>query len=207
MPENRIFCHFCPNVPQKREDLGGRHNFFCICRLARLKIHVRGLLLYFQKNKKFLKLANFSRTCTPLKIENHEKTFFFSWFLILRGVQVLLKLSNFKNFLFFWKYNSKPLTCIFNLARRQIQKKLCRPPKSSLFLGTFGQKWQKMRFSLYFYFSESARGGRQVPRICRAPTGPEFQQPSGHFRGPLGPGGPQFGEPLQDISGTLKSPR
>ena len=77
MPENRIFCHFCPNVPKKGEDLNGRHNFFCICRLARLNIHVRGLLLYFQKNKKFLKLANFSGTCTPLKIENHEKKIFF----------------------------------------------------------------------------------------------------------------------------------
>ena len=52
-PENRIFCHFCPNVPKKREDLNGRHNFFCICRLARLKIHVRGLLLYFQKKNFF----------------------------------------------------------------------------------------------------------------------------------------------------------
>ena len=51
------------------------------------------------------------------------------------------------NFLFFWNYNSNPLTYIFNVARRQIQKKLCRPFKFSLFLGTFGQKWQKMRFS------------------------------------------------------------
>ena len=63
------------------------------------------------------------------------------------GVQVLLKLANFKNFLFFWKYNSKPSSCIFNLARRQIQKKLCRPFKSSHFLSKFRQKWQKMRFS------------------------------------------------------------
>ena len=68
-------------------------------------------------------------------------------FLILKGIQVLLKLANFKNFLFFWKYNSNPLTYIFNLARRQIQKKLCRPPQSSPFLGEFGQKWPKMRFS------------------------------------------------------------
>ena len=146
IPKNRIFCHFCPNLPKKYDNLNGRHNFFCICRLARLKILVRGLLLYFQKNKKFLKLANFSGTCAPLKIENHEKKFFFSWFSILRGAQVPLKLTNFKNFLFFWKYNSKPLTCIFNLARRQIQKKLCRPFKLSQFLGKFGQKWQKMRF-------------------------------------------------------------
>ena len=50
-------------------------------------------------------------------------------------------------FKIFWKYNSNPLTYIFNLARRQIQKKLCRPLKSSHFLGKFGQKWQKMRFS------------------------------------------------------------
>jgi hypothetical protein len=80
----RNFFH-CPNVPKKREDWGGRHNFFCICRLARLKIHVRGLLLYFQKNKKFLKLPNFSRTCTPLKIENHEKNFFLGYKLLSLG--------------------------------------------------------------------------------------------------------------------------
>jgi len=56
-------------------------------------------------------------------------------------------LPNFKNFSFFWKYNNNTLTYIFNLARRQIQKKLCRPFKSSHFLSKFGQKWQKMRFS------------------------------------------------------------
>jgi len=65
---------------------------------------------------------------------------------LVRGC-MKVKLPNFKNFLFFWKYISSPLTYIFNLARRQIQKKLCRPLKSSPFLGKFGQKWQKMRFS------------------------------------------------------------
>ena len=137
---------FVTFAQKKCEFLNGRHNFFCICRLTRLKIHVRGLLLYFQKNKKFLKLANFSRTCTPLKIENHEKKICFSWFSILRGVQVLLKLANFKKFLFFWKCNSKPLTFIFNLVRRQIKKKICQQFKNSYCLGKFGQKWQKMRF-------------------------------------------------------------
>ena len=63
------------------------------------------------------------------------------------GLQVILKLTNFKFFFIFWKYNSNPLTYIINLLKRQIQKKLCRPFKLSHFLGTFGQKWQKMRFS------------------------------------------------------------
>ena len=146
-PTIAFFVIFCPNLPKKYDNLNGRHNFFCICHLARLKIHVRGLLLYFQKNKNFLKLVNFSGTCAPLKIENHEKKFFFSWFSILRGAQVPLKLANFKNFLFFWKYNSNPLTCIFNLARRQIQKKLCRPFKLSYF---FRQIWAKMTKNAIF---------------------------------------------------------
>ena len=98
------FAQICPKIVLF---LNGRHNFFCICRLARLKIYVRGLLLYFQKNKKFLKLANF------------------------------------KNFLFFWKYNSNPLTYIFNLARRQIQKKLCRPFKKSTIFGQICAKLTK----------------------------------------------------------------
>ena len=146
-PENRIFCHVCPNVPKKREDLNGRHNFFCICRLARLKIYVRGLLLYFHKNKKFLKLVNFSRTCTPLKIENHENKYIFFMVFDFQECTGPAEVGQLQKKFFFWKYNSNPLTYIFNLARRQIQKKLCRPFKSSLFLGTFGQKWQKMRFS------------------------------------------------------------
>ena len=61
-PKIAFFVIFAQMCPKKGEDLNGRHNFFCICRLARLKIYVRGLLLYFQKNKKFLKLTNFSRT-------------------------------------------------------------------------------------------------------------------------------------------------
>ena len=144
-PKIAFFVIFAQICPKKYEFLNGRHNFFCICRLAKLKIHVRGLLLYFQKNKNFWSWPTSVGPVHSLKIENHEKKIFFSWFSIFRGVQVLLKLANFKNFLFFWKYNSKPLTCIFNLARRQIQKKLCRPFKNSYFLGKFGQKWQKMR--------------------------------------------------------------
>ena len=62
-----FFCHFCPNLPTKCQFLNGRHNFFCICRLARLKINIRGLLLYFQKNKKFLKLVNFTVLQCPTK--------------------------------------------------------------------------------------------------------------------------------------------
>ena len=62
MFENYIFCYFCSNLFKKCDNLNGRYNFFCICCLARLNIYVRRLLLYFQKNKKFLKLANFSRT-------------------------------------------------------------------------------------------------------------------------------------------------
>ena len=65
MPENRIFGHFCPNLPKKCQFLNGRHNFLCVCRFARLKIYVRGLLLYFEKIKNNLKLVNFSRTCIP----------------------------------------------------------------------------------------------------------------------------------------------
>ena len=82
----------------------------------------------------------------PSKSKTMKKNISFSLFLILRGVQVLLKMANFKLFLIFWKYNSNPLTYIFNLARRQIQKKLCRPFKNWPFWGKFGQKWQKMRF-------------------------------------------------------------
>ena len=66
---------------------------------------------------------------------------------IFRGMQVVLKLTNFIFFFFFWKFNSNPLTYIFHLAKRQIQKKLCRPSQKAPFLGKFGQKWQKMRFS------------------------------------------------------------
>ena len=61
-------------------------------------------------------------------------------------MKVLLKLANFKIFLIFGKYNSKPLTCIFNFARRQIQKKLCWPFKNSHFFGKFEKKLSIMRF-------------------------------------------------------------
>ena len=148
MPENYIFGHFCPNVPKNCDNLNGRHNFFCICRFARLKIFVRGLLLYFQKIQKNLTLVNFSRTCIPPEnpyMSNFHVVFHHSRFS--GGMQVLLKLTNFKFLKMFWNYNSNPLTNIFNLARRQIQKKLCRPFKFSQFLCKFGQKWPKIQFS------------------------------------------------------------
>ena len=83
MPKIAFFVIFAQICLKKGQFLNGRHNFFCICRLARLKIHVRGLLLYFQKNKKILKLANFSGTCTPLKIENHEKKLYLQFFFMV----------------------------------------------------------------------------------------------------------------------------
>ena len=64
---------------------------------------------------------------------------------LVRGC-MKVKLPNFKNFLFFWKYISSPLTYIFNLARRQIQKKLCRPFKFSRFLAPFCLFLPKIRF-------------------------------------------------------------
>ena len=79
-PKIAFFVIFAQICPKNMIFLNGRHNFFCICRLAKLKIYVRGLLLYFQKNKQFLKLANFSGTYTPLKIENPEKKIFFRVF-------------------------------------------------------------------------------------------------------------------------------
>ena len=102
MPENLIFCHFCPNVPKKREDLNGRHNFFCICRLARLKIYVRGLLLYFQQKKNFLKLANFSRTCTLTQNRKPwKKNIFFHGFRFWGVYRSYWSWANFKKKLFF----------------------------------------------------------------------------------------------------------
>ena len=69
----------------------------------------------------------------------------FLQFLVKGCMEV--KVAQLQNFLFFWKYNGKPLTHIFNLARRQIQKKLCRPFKLSHFLGKFGQKIAKNAIS------------------------------------------------------------
>ena len=63
-------------------------------------------------------------------------------------MQVLLKLTNFKFVLIFWKYNSNILTYIFNLARRQIRKKWCRPFKNWHF---FWQIWAKMTKNAIFW--------------------------------------------------------
>ena len=81
----------------------------------------------------------------PSKSKTMKKIFFFMVF-DFEGCTGPTEVGQLQNFLFFWNYNSKTLTCIFNLARRQIQKKLCRPFKNSYFWGKFGQKWQKMRF-------------------------------------------------------------
>ena len=93
-------------------------------------------------------MVNFSRTCIhPQNLKQWKKNICFHCFGFWRGMQVPPKLTNFNFFLIFWKYNSNPLTYIFNLAKRQIQKKLCRPFKLSHFFGKFWQKWPKMRFS------------------------------------------------------------
>ena len=78
MFENYIFCYFCSNLFKKCDNLNGRYNFFCICCLARLNIYVGRLLLYFQKNKKFLKLGNFifKKFCALMIDRNKIKCFF-----------------------------------------------------------------------------------------------------------------------------------
>ena len=97
MPKNRIFCHFCPNLPKKGAFWGDRHNFFCICRFARLMLYVKGLLLYFQKQKIKLKLVNFSTHYSPLK--RIYKTYIFCIFWSCKNFK--MKLPNFNFFFIF----------------------------------------------------------------------------------------------------------
>ena len=146
-PKISFFVIFAQMCPKKGKIWMVDITFFVFVVSRDWRYMLEGYYYTFKKIKNFWSWPTSVGPVHPSKSKTMKKQIFFSWFSILRGVQVLLKLANFKNFLFFWKYNSKPLTCIFNLARRQIQKKLCRPFKSSLFLGTFGQKWQKMRFS------------------------------------------------------------
>ena len=130
---------------------------------------LEGYYYTFKKIKNFWSWPTSVGPVHPLKIQNHEKKiFFFHGFGFWVGVQVLLKLANFKNFLFFWKYNSNPLTYIFNLARRQIQKKLCRPFKKSTI---FGQIWAKMTKNAIFGHKNGQkyhfRAGFMIRPLCQ----------------------------------------
>ena len=111
-PTNDIFDHFyarishflsfLPKCAQKKGMIWMVDITFFVFVVSRdWRYMLEGYYYTFKKINFFLKLPNFSRTCTPLKIENHEKKFCFSWFSILRGVQVLLKLVNFKKKFFF----------------------------------------------------------------------------------------------------------
>ena len=85
-------------------------------------------------------------------------------------MEVLLKLANFKIFIFFWKYNSKPLTFIFNLARRYIQKKVMSTIQK---FTLFWQIWKKMTKNAIFWvkkcISELVSRTNHYPR-CKAFT-------------------------------------
>ena len=101
----------------------------------------------FKKIKKFWSWTTSVGSVHPSKSKTMKKKKFFSWFSIFRIVQVLLKLANFKKCFFFWKDNSNPLTCIFNLARRQIQKKFLSTVQ---IITIFGHIWAKMTKNAIF---------------------------------------------------------
>ena len=76
-PKIAFFVIFAQMCPKKGRIWMVDITFFVFVVSRDWRYMLEGYYYTFKKTNFFLKLANFSRTCTILKIENHEKKYFF----------------------------------------------------------------------------------------------------------------------------------